>query len=159
MKKPKRQRKPAPGAAVDVFENGKGEIRLSVDFDAYSKRQERAFERGDVLAMFQAILWFGDAGRPWPDWLRAAFIKGYFRAYNGEAMTLDEAFGKLHTKNRQQTRVKEDAEKMMLIYCAVENGRDAEPLTKLFARVGKQFAVSAERCSKLYYRAVREITR
>jgi hypothetical protein len=163
VKKPKPRRKPAPGAGVDVFENGKGEVRLSIDFDAYSARQERAFKRGDVLALFQAVLWFGNAGLPWPDWLRVAFAKGYFRAHNGEAMTLDEAFGKLHPKHRQRSRVKEDAEKMLPIYCAIENGRQAgralDGVDGLFASVGREFAVSPERCRDLYYRAVKEVTR
>jgi hypothetical protein len=117
-----------------------------------------AFEKGDHVALMEAIARCMMYGVPIPNWAASAFCAGYQAIGRLEANSWDDVFGKPHAKGKHLKHKALRLKKREQVYHRIRElhaeGRAIDD--ELFERVGKELGVGGRTTCKGIYGEVRD---
>jgi hypothetical protein len=123
-------------------------VSLAVFFD----HLQRAFERGDRLALFSAVALAMDTDTAVPEWAKQAFFAGYEQVCRDEVRSWDAAFGAPVPKGVHLATRRQRHRRLMAAYAIRREHQAGAPLDDtLFERVGRKFNFGKTACKQAYY--------
>jgi hypothetical protein len=125
-------------------------------FRAYIGWFEKRYEEGHKDALLDIIDGYLRTGRKAPLWARQEFCDRYLNFADGQALTLNEAFGIPPSDIRTlRTRKTHNRLRPRIVYRVTQlhmANKKANPIGgELFAKVGKELGTSASTVARLYY--------
>jgi hypothetical protein len=118
----------------------------------FSEHFQRAFERGEPLALFSALAIAMDTYTAVPAWAKQGFFAGFEQVCRNEVRSWDAAFGAPVPKGVHLATRRQRHRRLMAAYTVWQKHQAGAPLDDtLFERVGRKFGLGKTVCKQAYY--------
>jgi hypothetical protein len=129
------------------------DLRRDEDFAEYESNMQNEVAAGDKGALLRLICECFRTGRAVPQWAQEKFQNAIDKVGRLETKSWDEVFGRPLKKGKQMEAARRRAKLSTKIWNRVrELNAAGEPISKpLFAKIGKEFGVSATIADDMYF--------